>query len=208
MDAANLEKGIGAPEFQLKKEKILMLHYLLEKINGLSSSQVESLAGALLGNRDKQTILKLLKDIGKGDKGWFSFSVITQSLPRGSKSLKEEECLWREAHNYATSQVSDSRFLSDFLAPSHSCLREATAEAEGIAYSCLAERIGSLESVIHQKILSIQKEECNRQTQSEFKNEENRELSSLRSSFVHQIKDLSRERSKSCVLFLCVRPIT
>jgi hypothetical protein len=202
MAAANLEK-IKVLEFQSRKEKILLLHYLLENIKNLNPSQVESLAGAILvgRDRDKQTILKLLKDIGKGEKSWLS---MLPQFQRGSK-LSKEEILWRDALNYATSQISDSCFLSDFMAPAHSCLNDATAEAGEIAYTCLAERIASLESVIHQKILSIQNEECNRQAQYESKSEEDRELSTHRSYFTRQIEDLSREHSKSCVLYLWVR---
>jgi hypothetical protein len=123
---------------------------------------------------------------------------------RSSRPSKEE-ALWRDAWNYATSRISDSHFLSDFMAPVYSCLNDATAEAGEIAYAYLAERIASLESMIHQKILSIQNEECNRQAQHESKSEEDRELSAHRSHFTRQIEDLSRERSKSYVLYHWVK---
>jgi hypothetical protein len=202
MDAANLDKIRGL-EFQSRKEKILILHYLLENIKTLNPSQVESLADAVLGgrDRDKQAILKLLKDIGKGEKSWLSW---IPQFPRSSR-LSKEETLWRDTLNYATTRISDSRFLSDFMAPAYSCLDNATAEAGEIAYTYLAERIASLESATHQKIFSIQNEECNRQAQYELKSEKDRELSTLRSHFTRQIEDLSRERSKSCVLYRWVR---
>jgi hypothetical protein len=75
-----------------------------------------------------------------------------------------------------------------------------TVEAEESAYACLAKRIESLVgSGIHQQILSILKEECNKQAQREVKSEEDEELRILRYDFVRQIEDLSRERSKSYV---------
>ena len=52
---------------------------------------------------------------------------------------------------------------------------------------------------ISQKILSIQEVECNKQLLEEIISEEDKELGILRSEFVRQIKDLSRERSRSYV---------
>jgi hypothetical protein len=187
--AAN-EKGIKHQEFQSKKEDLLTLHYLLEHTEGLSASQVQSLADAVLGNQDRRKILPLLKD--KGKTSW-SLSGMFQRT-----SLTKEETLWREARNFAKT-VSDPRFLSEFMNPTNNCLYRATTEAQETAYACLAKQIGSSEYSIHQLILSIQKEECTKQAQREVKSEEDRELRILRSDFVHHIENLSRERSKSYV---------
>ena len=192
MRSADLGRGIRAPEFQFKKERILILHYILERTKGLSGSQIRSLADAVLDNRDKQTTLTLLKDMDKSISGFF-FSWVPRSR------LSKEEAMWRAASNYA-SQISDSRFLSDFKANVVSnCLVDAAVEAEGTAYTCLAKQIKSLVSGIHQQIFSSQKEECNKQAKREVKSEEDKELAVLRSGFVHQIEESSRERSRSCV---------
>jgi hypothetical protein len=186
------EKGIKLPEFQSQKQRLLTLHYLLEHTEGLSASQIQSLADAVFGSQDRRKILTLLKDKGKTATSFFS-SMFQRT------NLTKEETLWREAYNFATTQVSDSRFLSDFMNPLNSCLYRATAEAEETAYAWLAKQIGPLESLIQRQILTIQKEECNKQAQREVKSEEDRELRRLRSDFVRQIEDLSRERSKSYV---------
>lgn len=52
---------------------------------------------------------------------------------------------------------------------------------------------------ISQQLLSIQEVEYNKQIQREIVSEEDKELGILRSEFVHQIKNQSRERSRSYV---------
>ena len=195
--SADLKRGIKATEFHSKKERILILHYILEKTKGLSGSQIRSLADAVLDKRDKKSTLTLLKNIDseKSTGGLLSSLASKLSSSRASK----EEDIWRAAYNYA-SQVSDSRFLSEFKPNAVSdCLIDAVAEAEGIAYASLGKQIKSLVSGIHQQIFSTQIEECNKQAQREVKNDEDKELAILRSGFVRQIEESSRERSKSYV---------
>jgi hypothetical protein len=190
MHAAN-DKGIKLTDFQSKKRHLLTIHYLLEHTEGLSASQVQSLADAVFDSQDRRKILALLKDKGTTSRSlWSRFQ---------RTDLAKEETLCREAYHFATTQVTDSRFLSDFMNPLNSCLDRATAEAEETAYAYLAKEIESLESLIQRQILTVQKEECNKQAQREVKSEEDRELRRLRSDFVRQIEDLSRERSKSYV---------
>jgi hypothetical protein len=202
MRTANLERGIKDAEFQSRKEHILILHHLLKEIGGLSSSQVQSLADAVFGSRDvfgirdKEIILGLLKQFEKEGSPWH---LRVYQATVGRIRLSKEELLWREACNFAASQYSDSRFLSEFRSSANSCLYTAIDEAEETAYAYLAKKIKSLESGIHQQILSTQKEECNKQAQLEVKSEEDKELRILRSDFARQIEDLSRERSKSYV---------
>ena len=194
MRTADLGRGISkATEFQFKKQRILILQYILERTKGLSGSQIRSLADAVLDNRDKQIALTLLKDMDKSITGY-----LLSLVPKSSR-LSKEEAMWRSASNNA-SQVSDSRFLSDFKPNVVSdCLVDAAVEAEGLAYACLTKQIESLVSGIHQQIFSTQKEEYNRQAQREIKSEEDKELAILRSSFVRQIEESSRGRSKSYV---------
>lgn len=52
---------------------------------------------------------------------------------------------------------------------------------------------------ISRQILSIQEAEWDKQLQREITSEEDNELGILRSEFVHQVEDLSRERSRSYV---------
>jgi hypothetical protein len=203
---ANLEKGIKAPEFQLKKERILILKYLLENTNGLERDQIRNLADAVLIRRDLQSVLGLLKIAGKEDKGSGGFfdaakdriRIITFGMARGSKSTREED-MWREAINAAAS-VSDSRFLSQLhAAPVHECLHDATIEAEEAAYAYLRNRIKSLVDGIGKQIFSIQTEDCDRQILRDVTSGEDKELGILRSEFVHHIEDSSREHCRSYV---------
>ncbi|KAI9443992.1 hypothetical protein H4582DRAFT_2095349 [Lactarius indigo] len=191
--AANLDKGIKSADFQLKKERLLILYYLLENYEGLSESQTRSLGDAVLVGRDNQKALGLLESFAKGEKaGWFS-------VPRGSNNsaLSREEAMWRSANNYATT-ITDSRFLSHIKTISNSdFLHDAAVECEETAYDCLTTQLDSLVSEISQQILSTQKDECDRQVQREVKSEEEKELKVSRAEFVQQIEDLCRERSRS-----------
>jgi hypothetical protein len=63
----------------------------------------------------------------------------------------------------------------------------------------LGKLVKSLVDGIGQRILSIQKAECDKQIQREITSEEDKELGILRSEFVHQVEDLSRKRSRSYV---------
>jgi hypothetical protein len=219
---AAFEKGIRAPEFQFKKERILILHHLLTNISTLDSDQIKSLADAVLNRRDMRAIPDLLKSSVKGDKTGASGGLINSAKERlknsigmgeegsssswrivawGSKSSKhtKEEALWRGANTFASS-VSDSEFLmrlkTDVL---DECLRDATAEAEETAPACLATMAESLVSSIGEQILSMQKGECDKQIQREVGSAEQRGLRILRSDFVRQIEDITRQRSRSYV---------
>jgi len=222
--AANLGKGIRASEFQIQKERILILHYLLMNINGLDRDQTQSLADAVLIRRDRRAILDLLKCLVNADKSGASNGLLNSAKENlktpfgmsdegsggsrrilwGSKSTKlmREETLWREANNFASS-VSDSDFLTQLkTAVLDECLCDATAKAEEAAYVCLTTAVKSLVSGIGQQILSVRKGECDKQIQREVGNaeeREERELRILRSDFVRQIEDLTRKRSRSYV---------
>jgi len=204
--AANLEKGIKAPEFQFKKERILILKYLLENTDDLDRDQIRNLADAVLIPHDFQSVLRLLKIAGKEDKGSGGFldtakdriRIITFGMARGSKPTREE-AVWREANNFAAS-VSDSRFLLQLhAAPVNECLHDATVEAEETAYTYLRNRIESLVDGIGKQIFSIQKEECNKQILRDVTSGEDKELGILRSEFVHHIEDSTREHCRSYV---------
>ena len=203
--AANLEKGIKATEFQVKKERILILYHLLENVKGLTRSQIRTLADAVLLRRDKQVALGILKDGKKEEKGGTgSYLNVVKGLYKSTismgtrSSLTREEALWREANNFATS-MSDSRFLSHNTSPVDECLRDATVEAEETAYTHLRKQIESLVDGIGQQFFTIQEAECDRQILREITSAEDKELGSLRSEFVRQIEDISRERSRSYV---------
>ena len=206
--AANLEKGIRASEFTIKKERILILHHLLSNINGLDRDQIRTLADAVLIRRDMPTIMELLRVSAKGDKGGASgglFSAAKERLMspwgRQSSRVSKEDALWRGANNFA-SVVSDYDFLAQLkTATLDECLRDAAVEAEETAYACLTMLVDSLVSGFGQQISSMQKGECDKQIQREISSEEDRELVTLRTDFVGQIEELTRQHSRSYVLY-------
>jgi len=209
--AANLGKGIKRTEFQFKRERILILNFLLGKINGLDRDQIRSLADAVLTCRDEQAVLGLLKVHRKEDKlqGSINGAHInvakdtvkgrvksTLGINNGPK-LTREEALWKDANSYASS-VSDSDFLVQLsTAPIDEYLHDATADAEETAHACLRELIESLVDGTGQKIFSIQKAEWVKQIEREITREQDEKLGILRSDFVRQVENLSRERSQS-----------
>ena len=197
-----LEKGIRTPGFQSEKGRILNLHYLLTNINGLDRDQIKSLADVVLIRRDKRATLDLLKSFIK----WGQGSSDYRRIMWGSKITRREETLWTGANDFASS-VSDSDFLMQLKAGVlglDECLREATAEAEETAYVYLTTVVESLVSGIGEQILSMQKRECDKQIRREVGSAEERELGNLRSDFVHQIEDLTRQRSRSYVNHILV----
>ncbi len=216
--SADLERGIKSTEFQIKKERILVLYHLLGKLDGLDRSQIQTLANAVLDRRDSQTILGLLKDFGTRDNGDASGGIwkaakerVTTTLKmtlrfgdeggRGSKSSKltKEEMMWRDA-NHTASLPSDSRFLSQLKdMATHECLRDATVEAEAAAYAYLPTVVETLVDGIGKQILVAQKQECDKQIDREITSEGDREFGTLRSDFVRLIEDLYRERTSSYV---------
>ena len=209
--AANLGKGIKGTEFQFKKERILILCHLLENISGLDRGQIRTLADAVLIRRDTQTVLGLLKASKKEDKGSTSGGYLNLNLSAAKERVKStfgiskvskptrEEAMWRDATNFASS-VSDSDFLSQLnTTPIDECLHVATVEAEEAAYVYLEKLIKSLVDGIGQQIFGIQKAECDKQIKREITSGEDKELGIVRSDFVHQVEDLTRERSRSYV---------
>jgi hypothetical protein len=223
MRTANLDKGIKSPEFQFRKERILILRYLLEHIHDLDKSQTQALVDAVLIRRDMPTILGLLKDFGKGDKGASLWDTTKERLKssfgqgdeggsssawrivswgsgsKSSKPITKEEEMWKDANNFASS-VPDSRFLSQLKSDGFDeCLRDAIVEAEETAYACLTTQIEALGAGISQQILSSQTGDYDKQVEREVNSEKDKELGVSRSDFVRQVEDFSRERSRSYV---------
>ena len=192
MSDANFDNGIKGPDFHFRKERLLILLHLLKSYPNLSAPQTLSLRDAILGNKDNQKALKLLRSFAKGKTTWRSV------FWKGKENvLPNEEAIWRDANNYASS-LSDSRFLSYVKTfPDDNYLHDAAVKCEEAAYTCLRTQLGSLVSGISQKILSIQKEECNKQVKCEVKNEEEKELKVSRAEFVRKVEDLCRERPNS-----------
>ena len=211
--AANLEEGIEAPEFQFKKERILILHHLLTSINGLDRDQIRALADAvLIIRRDMPTIMKLLNVAAEGpgvkndaSGGLFTSNAaeecFTSPLGGQRSELTKEETPWRGSHSFA-SLVSDSAFLKQLkTATLDECLRDPAVDTEETAYACLTTQVDSLVAGFGRQVLSMQTGECDRQIQREIISEEDQELRSLRADFVGQIEDLTRQRSRSYVLY-------
>ena len=212
---ANLENGLKRTEFQsfqAKKQRINVICFLLDRTN-LNRGQTQTLADAVLNRRDPQAILGLLKLGRKEDKGSTSGSysnvakglgtfvkttLVTVGIGKSS-NITKEEALLRDANNFASS-VSDSRFLSQLnTTPVDECLHGAIVDVEETAYVYLRRLIESLVDGLGQQLFAIQREECDKQIQREITSEEDKELVIIRSEFVHQVEDLSRERSRSYV---------
>ena len=196
INAANIKKGIKGASFQSKKERALILYYLLDKYRGLKENQIRSLADAILVNRDKQKALDLLKSFAREEKPWYS---VSWGIGNSRSTVSKEETMWRNAHNY-TSTISDSRFLSHVKTTrigDSKLSNDIGVECEEAAYECLNTQLDSLAPGISQQILSTQKEELDRQVEREVKSEEEKELKASRAEFVRRVEDLCRERSKS-----------
>ena len=113
------------------------------------------------------------------------------------KVLPKEEAIWRDAIHYASS-LSDSHFLSYVKAfPDANFLHDAAVKCEEGAFTCLRMQLDSLVSGISQKILSIQKEECNKQVTWEVNNEKEKKFKASRAMFIRKVEDLGRERPNS-----------
>ena len=198
INAANIKKGIIGASFQSKKERALILYYILDKYKHLKETQIRSLADAILVNRDKQKALDLLKRFGREEKNSYS---VSWSSGNSWPPVSKEETMWRNAHNY-TSTISDAHFLSQVkttrIGDSKSS-NDIGVECEEAAYECLNKQLDSLALMIGQQILSTQKEELDRRVEREVKSEEEKELNVSRAEFVRRVEDLCRERSKSWV---------
>lgn len=215
MRAADLGNGMKREEFQYKKERILILFYLLDSVNGLDRDQIHGLADAVLTQPDKQAALGLLKAPKKEDKLQGSTShngtymnvakdavkgrvKSTLGINKGSK-LTREEALWRDANTFASS-ASDSQFLQQLsTTPVDEYLRDATADALETAHACLRELIESLVDGTGEKIFLIQEAEWVKQVEREITRKQDKKLETLRSDFVRQVEKVSRERSQSYV---------
>jgi hypothetical protein len=193
ISAENIDNGIKGTDFHLKKERLLILLYLLKNYPNLTSRQTHSLRDAVLNNMDNQNALKLLKSFSKGEKAkWYSVFWKGRDVV-----LTKEEAMWRNANDYASS-LSYSRFLSyvmTFLATNY--LHGAAVKSEEAAYTCLRTHLDSQVAAISQEIISIQKEECNKQVRCEVENEEQEQLKDSRIEFVRKVEYLCRERSRS-----------
>ncbi len=165
---------------------------------GLSADLTRSVADAVLGRQDERSALAALEAFGKDDKGIFS------RLPNFFRSSRGKEGLWERAKRRAFS-VSDSQFLSELKTiPVDDYLHEAAIDVEDTAYAFLTKQVDTLASEISRQILLTQKTECDKQVQREVDTEEAREVRMLWSKFVHQVKDVSAQRSTSYVSY-CIR---
>ncbi|KAI0302836.1 hypothetical protein B0F90DRAFT_1667445 [Multifurca ochricompacta] len=194
---ARLDNGIGDSEFQFKKTRFYFLRDLLdsEDTKNLKTNEIEALVNTILESRDMQSTLSSLKNFGKDDKDGGVFHSLKTWMSKAFK--RSEGGLWEEARDYA-SLVSDSDFLVRRSATgADDYLYNAAVDIEKTAYDCTSRQIEYLVSRISQQILSTQKEECDKQVQRASQSAKDKELEALRSNFVRQIEDLSRERSTS-----------
>ena len=196
MRAANLDKGIEGRDFQYKKEQTLILYNLLNILKGLKEEQIRSLADAILVKRDKQKALGLLQSFTKEDKRWYA-------VPRGGSrsQVPQAEAMWRNAVKNA-STITDLGFLSHLKTNQQPIVlgdlaNDNSADCVKTAYDSLTTQLDSMVSGASQQILSIQREELNRQVQRALKSEEDDELKASRAEFVRRIEDRCRERSRS-----------
>lgn len=189
--AADLDKGVRGTDFQLKKERMLILLHLLKDYTGLEAQQLCSLCNAVFVDGDKQKTLGLLKSFAQ--KRMTNRRGVNR---KGREALLSEEEMWRNAQRYATS-LSDLRFLSYLktIPPAHG-LHDTAVECRKAAYVWLTTQLDSLASGISQAILSIQKGESDKRVNGEVKSEEEKELKVFRAEFVRQIDDLCRARSR------------
>ncbi|KAI0295672.1 hypothetical protein B0F90DRAFT_1820352 [Multifurca ochricompacta] len=129
----------------------------------------------------------------------FSPEMVVRPTPDLRDLLQKSrvEVVWNEANEDA-SLVSDQDFLLRCNATgADDYLHDAAIDIEKTAHTCFTTLINSLVSEINQQILSTHKDECNEKVQRAFQSTIDKELESLRSNFVRQIEDLSRERSTS-----------
>jgi hypothetical protein len=182
----NSIKASKEPTLSSKRSGSWSYTTLLKNYKGLNAKQIRSLGDAVLVSGDKQKTLGILKSFSKG-KG-------LKITPLNEES--REEAMWRDSHDYATS-ISDRSFLSylnTILATNF--LHATAAECEKSAYDCFTTQIDSLVSEISAQIHSIHREEGIKQMQC-VKNAEERELETSRATFVQNIADFCRERSRS-----------
>ena len=171
---------------------MMFLHILnsdSQDAKSLSADLTRSVADAVLGQQDEKSALAALETFGKDDKGIFSW------LPSLFRTSRGKEGLWESASRRALS-VSDFQFLADLKAlPVDHYLHEAAVDVEETAYALLAKQVDTLVSGISRQILSTQKKECDKQAQREVDTKEAGEVHALWSKFVHQVKDVSAQRS-------------
>ena len=204
--AAKLENGIKGTDFQFRKERIQILNHLLTNISGLDRDQTQTLADAVLIRPDKQTVIQLLKVAAKrhksGTGGLFDFAAAAREhvISIRRHKISTEEDLWREAHNPVS--VSDNDFLHGLKTASlDECLQDPAVKTEEAAYTCLRTQVDSLVPMVGEQILSMQKGECDSHIQRGINSEEEWKLRSIRAEFVGQIESLTRQCSRSYVLY-------
>ncbi|KAH9029437.1 hypothetical protein EDB85DRAFT_1531855 [Lactarius pseudohatsudake] len=187
---ADFEGCLKASEFQFKKKRFVFIQHLNSDGKGLSAD-LTHVTDAVLSQQDEKSALAVLKTFGKDNKGVPSR---LRSLFRFSKG---EVGLWESASRHALS-VSDSQFLSELKTiPVGDYLHRAAADVEDTAYAFLTKTVDTLVSRISQQVLSTQNSECSKQVQREVDANQVREVQILWSNFVHQIRDVSAQRSNS-----------
>ncbi|KAI9450269.1 hypothetical protein BJY52DRAFT_196728 [Lactarius psammicola] len=189
---ADFGECLKVPEFQFKKKRMMFFRLLNSDsldAKSLSADLARSVADAVLSQQDERSTEAVLETFEKDEKGNLSR---LRSLFRFSRG---EEGLWEIARRNALS-VSDSQFLSEletiFV---DGYLHEAAVDVEETAYTFLTKQVDTLVSEISQQILLTQKRECDNQVQREVDIEEARAVHILRSEFLHQIRDVSTQRS-------------
>ena len=158
---------------------------------GLSADFIRSLGDSVLSQHDEKGILVTLEKIRKDNKG------VVSRMPGFLRSSSGQEGLWESAKKRARS-ISDSQFLLELnTIPVGHHLHDVAIDVEGTAYDILAKQIDASVSGIGRQILSLQKQESDKQVQREVGNEEAREVQILWSKFVHRVKDVSTQRFTS-----------
>jgi hypothetical protein len=205
---SDLAKCLKVPEFQFKKKRMMFVQLLdadykkaeesqdakdSQDANGLSTDLTRSVADTVMRKQDEKSIVTYLETFKKVDKG-----IISRVLGFFRSSSEKEE-LWQSARD-RTRTILDSQFLSELKdIPVEHYLHAAAIDVEEMAYDLLKKKVETAVSVISRQILSMRKTEREEQVKLEVEIDEDQEVQIEWSNFVHQVKEISTQRSKSYV---------
>ena len=153
--------GIKDPDFQSKKEGILILRYLLENTSGLDRGEIRTLADAVLDRKDKQAALTFLKVTKNEDKNRISDDRgSTGDGFRVFNSVKDLKAYAKTKANEAASAIGSlvGTAKGPSLAREEALWRDANKYASSVSDSCFLSQLSTplVDECLHDATVEVE----------------------------------------------------
>jgi hypothetical protein len=189
--------NIKSRDFKSHKERLIMLHFLLDQRQDLDMAKRQELIQLILLKDDLYGVRRVLE----GPRAWWPSTTIRHLFTDEDLSPHK---LNQQARSIA-SHTPDPDFLMNLkgIREDDETVKTVMADTEAFAYSYFHNTISKLLKKLVHPALRIQQDHCLKQIQRQVSSEASRDIDSFRKEFIRGIEELSQSESNLQVVPTC-----